>query len=219
MLVRVPDMQSFPAFPDIMEEVRSSWDRPALAPSVLKQASQLASLEGAEKPGLAGFPPIDSTIVALVKAPPVEGWPKDPPLRPALGDPPVVLSPPFRRSTRRRCPSPRVAHSTPVRVPADTVTPGLSGKGPVREDDSSPSGPQVVLNPVPALTRPALGDPTSPGSPQSGKRHLLASGTGQVPAMGLAPEQDRWSTLWLSYAVVGTLQNGDRGRQFLLGSH
>ncbi|MGH0174650.1 UNVERIFIED_CONTAM: hypothetical protein FKN15_014281 [Acipenser sinensis] len=81
MLVRVPDMQPFPAFPDIMEEVRSSWDRPALAPSVLKQASQLASLEGAEKPGLAGFPPIDSTIVALVKAPPVEGWPKDPPLR------------------------------------------------------------------------------------------------------------------------------------------
>ncbi|MGH0126984.1 UNVERIFIED_CONTAM: hypothetical protein FKN15_012297 [Acipenser sinensis] len=64
-----PCLQPFPAFPDFMEQVRSSWDRPALAPSVLKQVSQLASLEGAEKLGLAGFPPVDSTIAALVKAP------------------------------------------------------------------------------------------------------------------------------------------------------
>ncbi|MGH0125847.1 UNVERIFIED_CONTAM: hypothetical protein FKN15_074267 [Acipenser sinensis] len=61
-----------------MEEVRSLWDRPATASCQLRQASQLASLEGAEKLGLAGFPPVDFTIVALVKAPPVGGLPKDP---------------------------------------------------------------------------------------------------------------------------------------------
>ncbi|MGH0121090.1 UNVERIFIED_CONTAM: hypothetical protein FKN15_070759 [Acipenser sinensis] len=33
---------------------------------------------GADKLGLAGFPPVDSTIVALVKAPPVGSLPKDP---------------------------------------------------------------------------------------------------------------------------------------------
>ncbi|MGH0175289.1 UNVERIFIED_CONTAM: hypothetical protein FKN15_069979 [Acipenser sinensis] len=46
-----PCSQKFPAFPDFMEEVRSSWDRPASAPSVLKQAAQLASLEDAISPG------------------------------------------------------------------------------------------------------------------------------------------------------------------------
>ncbi|MGH0123301.1 UNVERIFIED_CONTAM: hypothetical protein FKN15_056956 [Acipenser sinensis] len=70
--------QPFPAFSDFMEEVRSSWDRPVSAPSVLKQASQLASLEAAEKLGLAGFPLVDSTIAALVKALPAGGLPKDP---------------------------------------------------------------------------------------------------------------------------------------------
>ncbi|MGH0116831.1 UNVERIFIED_CONTAM: hypothetical protein FKN15_019220 [Acipenser sinensis] len=66
-----PRAQKFPFFLDFMEEVRFSWDRPASAPSVLKQATQLASLEGADKPGLAGFPLVDSTIAALVKATPV----------------------------------------------------------------------------------------------------------------------------------------------------
>ncbi|MGH0181810.1 UNVERIFIED_CONTAM: hypothetical protein FKN15_023448 [Acipenser sinensis] len=47
--------QKFPAFPDFMEEVRSSWDRPASGPSVLKQAAPLTSLGGAEKLVLAGF--------------------------------------------------------------------------------------------------------------------------------------------------------------------
>ncbi|MGH0131024.1 UNVERIFIED_CONTAM: hypothetical protein FKN15_022219 [Acipenser sinensis] len=63
----VPRPQKFPAFPD-------SWDRPASGPRVLKQAALLASLEGADKLGLVGFPPtppVDSTITALVKAPPV----------------------------------------------------------------------------------------------------------------------------------------------------
>ncbi|MGH0116095.1 UNVERIFIED_CONTAM: hypothetical protein FKN15_023128 [Acipenser sinensis] len=73
-----PCAQKFPAFLDFMEEVHFSWDRPASAPSVLKQATQLASLEGADKPGLAGFPPVDSTIAALVKAPPVGGLSKEP---------------------------------------------------------------------------------------------------------------------------------------------
>ncbi|MGH0165454.1 UNVERIFIED_CONTAM: hypothetical protein FKN15_049451 [Acipenser sinensis] len=70
--------QKFPAFLDFMEEVCSSWDCPASAPSVLKQATQLASLEGADKLGLAVFPPEDPTIAVLVKAPPVGGLAKDP---------------------------------------------------------------------------------------------------------------------------------------------
>ncbi|MGH0174751.1 UNVERIFIED_CONTAM: hypothetical protein FKN15_007683 [Acipenser sinensis] len=40
---------------------------------MLQPFSQLASLEGAEKLGLAGFPSVDCTIAALVKAPPVVG--------------------------------------------------------------------------------------------------------------------------------------------------
>ncbi|MGH0163920.1 UNVERIFIED_CONTAM: hypothetical protein FKN15_046174 [Acipenser sinensis] len=64
-----PRPQQFPAFPDFMEEVHFSWDHPALSPSVLKHAAPLASLEGTDKLSLAGFPLVDSTIVALVKAP------------------------------------------------------------------------------------------------------------------------------------------------------
>ncbi|MGH0124116.1 UNVERIFIED_CONTAM: hypothetical protein FKN15_016129 [Acipenser sinensis] len=63
-----PCPQPFLAFLDFMEEVCSSWDHLASAPSVLKHASHIASLEGTEKLGLAGFPPFDSTIAALVKA-------------------------------------------------------------------------------------------------------------------------------------------------------
>ncbi|MGH0162788.1 UNVERIFIED_CONTAM: hypothetical protein FKN15_043332 [Acipenser sinensis] len=44
--------QKLPAFPDFMEEVRSSWDRSASGPTVLKQAAPLVSLEGAEKLGI-----------------------------------------------------------------------------------------------------------------------------------------------------------------------
>ncbi|MGH0165953.1 UNVERIFIED_CONTAM: hypothetical protein FKN15_058485 [Acipenser sinensis] len=73
-----PRSQKFLAFPDFMEEVRSSWDHPASGPSVLNQAAVLASLEGVEKLGLAGFPPVDSTIAALVKAPPLGGLARDP---------------------------------------------------------------------------------------------------------------------------------------------
>ncbi|MGH0166980.1 UNVERIFIED_CONTAM: hypothetical protein FKN15_052128 [Acipenser sinensis] len=73
-----PRPQSFPAFRDFMEEVRSSWDHLALAPSVPKQAVPLASLEGTDKLGLASFPPVDSNITVLVKAPLVGGLPKDP---------------------------------------------------------------------------------------------------------------------------------------------
>ncbi|MGH0163431.1 UNVERIFIED_CONTAM: hypothetical protein FKN15_045133 [Acipenser sinensis] len=73
-----PRPQKFPAFPDFMEEVRSSWDCPASGPSMLKHAALLASLEGADKLGLAGFPPVDSTTVALVKARLVGGLARDP---------------------------------------------------------------------------------------------------------------------------------------------
>ncbi|MGH0182565.1 UNVERIFIED_CONTAM: hypothetical protein FKN15_009572 [Acipenser sinensis] len=58
--------------------VRYFWDRPTSAPSVLKQAALIASLEGTDKLGLVGFPPVDSTIAAMFKAPPVERLPKYP---------------------------------------------------------------------------------------------------------------------------------------------
>ncbi|MGH0159869.1 UNVERIFIED_CONTAM: hypothetical protein FKN15_038438 [Acipenser sinensis] len=58
--------------------VHSSWDCPGSRPSVLKQAAPLASLEGAEELGLAGFPPVDSTIAALVMAQQVGGLARDP---------------------------------------------------------------------------------------------------------------------------------------------
>ncbi|MGH0122669.1 UNVERIFIED_CONTAM: hypothetical protein FKN15_045479 [Acipenser sinensis] len=76
--VVAPCPQKFPAFPDFMEEVRSSWDHPASAPSVLKQVAQLASLEDVEKLGLVGLPPVDSNITALVKALLVGGLARDP---------------------------------------------------------------------------------------------------------------------------------------------
>ncbi|MGH0175931.1 UNVERIFIED_CONTAM: hypothetical protein FKN15_003372 [Acipenser sinensis] len=68
---------SFPAFPDFMEDVCFSWDCPASGRRVLKQATPLASLQGVEMLGLMGFPPVDSTIVALVKALPVSGLARD----------------------------------------------------------------------------------------------------------------------------------------------
>ncbi|MGH0133116.1 UNVERIFIED_CONTAM: hypothetical protein FKN15_037193 [Acipenser sinensis] len=66
--------QKFPAFPDFMEEVCFSWNRPASGPIVLNQGATLASLEGMEKLDLVGFPPVDSTIAAL----PVGGLARDP---------------------------------------------------------------------------------------------------------------------------------------------
>ncbi|MGH0144424.1 UNVERIFIED_CONTAM: hypothetical protein FKN15_011063 [Acipenser sinensis] len=70
----LPRLQPFPVFPDFLEEVRSSWNHPALAPSVVKWAAPLAS----RVLGLAEFPPVDLTITALVQGPPVGGVPKDP---------------------------------------------------------------------------------------------------------------------------------------------
>ncbi|MGH0128806.1 UNVERIFIED_CONTAM: hypothetical protein FKN15_052137 [Acipenser sinensis] len=64
-----PHPQPFPAFWYFMEEVRSSWDHLASVPCVLKQKAPLASLEGVDKLDLLGFPPVDSTIAAFVKAP------------------------------------------------------------------------------------------------------------------------------------------------------
>ncbi|MGH0123295.1 UNVERIFIED_CONTAM: hypothetical protein FKN15_056950 [Acipenser sinensis] len=72
MQALAPRLQPFPAFPDFMEEVRSSWDRPTSA-----RPTPLISLKGAEKLGLAGFSPVDATISTLGKAPPVGGLPKD----------------------------------------------------------------------------------------------------------------------------------------------
>ncbi|MGH0159434.1 UNVERIFIED_CONTAM: hypothetical protein FKN15_040115 [Acipenser sinensis] len=68
---------SIPVFLDFLEEVQSSWHRPASAPSVSKQAAPLASLDGEGALGLAEFLPVDSTIVALVRAPPIGDLSKD----------------------------------------------------------------------------------------------------------------------------------------------
>ncbi|MGH0125099.1 UNVERIFIED_CONTAM: hypothetical protein FKN15_059276 [Acipenser sinensis] len=70
--------QPFPVFPDLLEEVKASWQHPASAPTVSRSAAALTSMEGAEAIGLAKFPPVDSTIAALVQAPPVGGLSKDP---------------------------------------------------------------------------------------------------------------------------------------------
>ncbi|MGH0160973.1 UNVERIFIED_CONTAM: hypothetical protein FKN15_057773 [Acipenser sinensis] len=70
--VRVPDRgdgSESSAFPDFMEEACSSWDLPASGPSVLEHAGPLASLEGADKLGQVGLPPVDFTIAALVQEP------------------------------------------------------------------------------------------------------------------------------------------------------
>ncbi|MGH0149885.1 UNVERIFIED_CONTAM: hypothetical protein FKN15_058356 [Acipenser sinensis] len=73
-----PRPQSCSAFRDFMEDVRSSWDRPASAPSMLKQVAPLASFEGADKLDLAGFPPVDSTICGLDQGSTGGGVPKEP---------------------------------------------------------------------------------------------------------------------------------------------
>ncbi|MGH0119139.1 UNVERIFIED_CONTAM: hypothetical protein FKN15_052968 [Acipenser sinensis] len=68
MQAMAPRPQKFQAFLDFR----------ASGPSMLKHAALLASLEGADKLGLAGFLPVDSAIAALVKAPPVGGLARDP---------------------------------------------------------------------------------------------------------------------------------------------
>ncbi|MGH0145258.1 UNVERIFIED_CONTAM: hypothetical protein FKN15_004947 [Acipenser sinensis] len=67
--VQTSTPQPFPAFPDFLEEVKSSWQHPASVPSVSKSAAALASMDGAEAAGLAQFPPVDSTIAGLVRVP------------------------------------------------------------------------------------------------------------------------------------------------------
>ncbi|MGH0141896.1 UNVERIFIED_CONTAM: hypothetical protein FKN15_002501 [Acipenser sinensis] len=64
--------------PDLTQEDKSSWQHPASASSVFKRAAALASMEGAEAVWLAQYPLVDSTIAALVRAPPVGGLSKDP---------------------------------------------------------------------------------------------------------------------------------------------
>ncbi|MGH0124703.1 UNVERIFIED_CONTAM: hypothetical protein FKN15_024499 [Acipenser sinensis] len=61
--------QPSPVFPDLLEEVRSER---------AKTSNPSGSLQGMEELGLAEFPPVDSTIAALVQALPVGGLPKDP---------------------------------------------------------------------------------------------------------------------------------------------
>ncbi|MGH0142708.1 UNVERIFIED_CONTAM: hypothetical protein FKN15_028040 [Acipenser sinensis] len=69
-----------PAYSDVpgLSGGGQNWLNPASAPSVSKSAATLASMEGEEAIELAQLPPVDSTIVALVRAPPVGGLCKDP---------------------------------------------------------------------------------------------------------------------------------------------
>ncbi|MGH0151776.1 UNVERIFIED_CONTAM: hypothetical protein FKN15_043109 [Acipenser sinensis] len=86
--------------------------------------------------------------------------------------------------------------------------PGFSRKSQVRERFSSPSGPgESGFLPSASCCMASSGRSTSLGSPQSGERLSLAPRTGQVLAMGLAPERNRWLALGLSDVVVGTLQS------------
>ncbi|MGH0131467.1 UNVERIFIED_CONTAM: hypothetical protein FKN15_046170 [Acipenser sinensis] len=78
MQAALPCLQPFPVFPDFLKDVQSSWNHPASAPSVVKRATPLASLESERALGLAEFPPVDSTIAVLVQVPSVEGLSKDP---------------------------------------------------------------------------------------------------------------------------------------------
>ncbi|MGH0141916.1 UNVERIFIED_CONTAM: hypothetical protein FKN15_075037 [Acipenser sinensis] len=94
------------------------------------------------------------------------------------------------RSGELGCGPPLEGGSSPVRM----ATPPLGGRmhlgtfreglreGLERESDISPGGPQM---PQENLVL-ALGDPATPGSPQSDERHSLALRTRQTPTMGLA---------------------------------
>ncbi|MGH0118058.1 UNVERIFIED_CONTAM: hypothetical protein FKN15_052063 [Acipenser sinensis] len=227
-------------FPAFLEEVQFSWHRLALAPSVSKQAA--ASLKGAGALGLVEFPPVDFTIVALVRAPPVGGVrlprasPGPKPGRPYSGAQTALAVPGKGPGYRQVClagraylpwlylqasnggdPSSRqvasthcplwfslyrcggplgidgLAHELPwTCIPANTSTLGLPRRGPEREGDRSPCGPKMALEnlvfrPLPAAARPALGDPATPGSPQSDKRHSLPLRNGQTPTVGHPP--------------------------------
>ncbi|MGH0146655.1 UNVERIFIED_CONTAM: hypothetical protein FKN15_038597 [Acipenser sinensis] len=75
--VQTSTAQPFPAFPDFLEEVKSSWQYPASAPSVSKSAAALDSIEGVEAATLWLRPPIkdvlpewslDVVLEALAKA-------------------------------------------------------------------------------------------------------------------------------------------------------
>ncbi|MGH0146880.1 UNVERIFIED_CONTAM: hypothetical protein FKN15_045577 [Acipenser sinensis] len=65
-------------FPDFLEEVQTSCLQLASVQSVSKHAAPLAFLKGAGALDLVQFPLVDSTIVALVQAPPVGGLCKAP---------------------------------------------------------------------------------------------------------------------------------------------
>ncbi|MGH0150476.1 UNVERIFIED_CONTAM: hypothetical protein FKN15_017704 [Acipenser sinensis] len=52
-----------PVFPDFIEEVRSSWDHSASAPTALKQVAPLVSLEGTEKLGLSRMGAVANTAI------------------------------------------------------------------------------------------------------------------------------------------------------------
>ncbi|MGH0127302.1 UNVERIFIED_CONTAM: hypothetical protein FKN15_071207 [Acipenser sinensis] len=54
----LPHLQPFPVFPNFLEEVRSSSNHLASAPSVVKRSALLASLEGAGALGLEEYPTV-----------------------------------------------------------------------------------------------------------------------------------------------------------------
>ncbi|MGH0172534.1 UNVERIFIED_CONTAM: hypothetical protein FKN15_065660 [Acipenser sinensis] len=58
-----------PGLPDFVEELQSSWGSPASAPTCSRPVEALYALQGMEKLGLQHFPPVDSSVAAIVQTP------------------------------------------------------------------------------------------------------------------------------------------------------
>ncbi|MGH0145252.1 UNVERIFIED_CONTAM: hypothetical protein FKN15_004920 [Acipenser sinensis] len=69
--------RTFPAFPDFIKEVQSTWGTPASAPATSRKAAAF-TMQGASEAGLASFPPVGAAFAALVKSPTLSGLVKDP---------------------------------------------------------------------------------------------------------------------------------------------
>ncbi|MGH0172364.1 UNVERIFIED_CONTAM: hypothetical protein FKN15_069348 [Acipenser sinensis] len=143
-----PSSEPFTVFPDILEEVQSSWHRLASVPNLLKQAAPLASLEGVGVLGLAEFPPVDSTIKALVRDPPARVLDMD---KSTLLDAPVspghtfgpAVEETLHRSHREREPSQQVASMLPSRAPVQERR--RRWRPPVTHCDPDGSNPRCTM--------------------------------------------------------------------------
>ncbi|MGH0148035.1 UNVERIFIED_CONTAM: hypothetical protein FKN15_011787 [Acipenser sinensis] len=114
-------------------------------------------------------------------------------------------TPDIPNAQRNRSPSPAAKRVKRLKQAWDIMD--LKAQMAQGTESSQVAQENMVCDPVPAAVRPALGDPTSSGSPLSGTELPLAPGSGQVPVVGLVPERDRWLALGLSDRFVSTMQN------------